>query len=481
MSGAAPRITIVGGGLAGSEAAWQAARRGYGVDLWEMRPAVSTEAHQTQMLGELVCSNSLRDDSLTTAVGLLKREMRTLDSLVLRVADETRVPAGSALAVDRVRFAERITEEIEALPEVTIHRGEITSIPADGIVILATGPLTSPALSREIAGFVGSDHLYFYDAISPILTTESIDMNVAYKAARWGKGGDDYINCPLDREQYERLVDEIHAAEKMPMKSFERCIHFEGCMPVEEIARRGRNTLAFGPMRPVGLSDPRTGRRAHAVVQLRQDDTEGRLFSMVGFQTKMTYPEQRRVFRMIPGLEKAEFVRLGSLHRNTFINSPKALRPTLQARSRDTLFIAGQLVGVEGYVESTAAGLLAGINAVRFADGREPVAPPATTSLGSLLAYITDEKRTDFQPMNANYGLFLPLEERERDGDKPKVRAPRGRDKKEAMAARADLEWAAWAAGCGLEPATTTKPAALAPTVPDPAPTTPDAAATASR
>jgi len=258
VSGAAPRITIVGGGLAGSEAAWQAARRGYGVDLWEMRPAVSTEAHQTQMLGELVCSNSLRDDSLTTAVGLLKREMRTLDSLVLRVADETRVPAGSALAVDRVRFAERITEEIEALPEVTIHRGEITSIPADGIVILATGPLTSPALSREIAGFVGSDHLYFYDAISPILTTESIDMNVAYKAARWGKGGDDYINCPLDREQYERLVDEILAAEKMPMKSFERCIHFEGCMPVEEIARRGRNTLAFGPMRPVGLSDPPT-------------------------------------------------------------------------------------------------------------------------------------------------------------------------------------------------------------------------------
>ncbi|MFN2424900.1 MAG: methylenetetrahydrofolate--tRNA-(uracil(54)-C(5))-methyltransferase (FADH(2)-oxidizing) TrmFO, partial [Candidatus Binatia bacterium] len=289
-------------------------------------------------------------------------------------------------------------------------------------------------------------HLYFYDAISPILTTDSIDMNVAYKAARWGKGGDDYINCPLDREQYERLVDEILAAEKMPMKSFERCIHFEGCMPVEEIARRGRNTLAFGPMRPVGLSDPRTGKRAHAVVQLRQDDTEGRLFSMVGFQTKMTYGEQRRVFRMIPGLEKAEFVRLGSLHRNTFINSPKALRPTLQARHRDNLFIAGQLVGVEGYVESTAAGLLAGINAARFADGGEPIAPPATTSLGSLLAYITDEKRTDFQPMNANYGLFAPLEARE--GEK---RAPRGRDKKEAMAARADVEWSAWAAASGLE------------------------------
>jgi methylenetetrahydrofolate--tRNA-(uracil-5-)-methyltransferase len=334
VSVAARRVTIVGGGLAGSEAAWQVARRGYGVDLWEMRPEVSTEAHQTPMFGELVCSNSLRDDSLMTAVGILKREMRSLDSLILRIADETRVPAGSALAVDRIRFAERITEEVEALPGIRIHRGELTSIPEDGIVILATGPLTSPALSQELAALVGSAHLYFYDAISPILTVDSIDMAVAFRAARWGKGGDDYINCPLDREQYEALVDAILAADKMPHKSFERCVHFEGCMPVEEIARRGRDTLAFGPMKPVGLTDPRTGRRAHAVVQLRQDDTAGRLWSMVGFQTKMTYPEQRRVFRMIPGLEKAEFVRLGSLHRNTFINSPTALRPTLQMRSR---------------------------------------------------------------------------------------------------------------------------------------------------
>ena len=443
MSGDSPRVTIVGGGLAGSEAAWQVARRGLGVDLWEMRPAVSTEAHQTSMFGELVCSNSLRDDSLLTAVGLLKREMRALDSLILRVADETRVPAGSALAVDRVRFAERITAEIESLPGIAIHRGEITSIPADGIVILTTGPLTSPALSQEIARFVGSDHLYFYDAISPILTAESIDMNVAFRAARWGKGGDDYINCPLDREQYEALVDAILAADKMPLKSFERCVHFEGCMPVEEIARRGRDTLAFGPMRPVGLVDPRSGRRAHAVVQLRQDDTEGRLWSMVGFQTKMTYPEQRRVFRMIPGLGGAEFVRLGSLHRNTFLNSPKALRETLQACTRDDLLIAGQLTGVEGYVESTATGLLAGINAVRIALGEPAIAPPPTTSLGSLLAYITDHRRSEFQPMNANYGLFPPLEGR-----------ARGRDKKEAMSARADIDFAAWAAAGNVAPAT---------------------------
>jgi methylenetetrahydrofolate--tRNA-(uracil-5-)-methyltransferase len=428
-----PRITIVGAGLAGSEAAWQAARRGLSVDLFEMRPSVSTEAHQTGMFGELVCSNSLRDDSLGSAVGILKREMRGLDSLVLRIADETKVPAGSALAVDRVRFAERITETVRSLPGIRIHCGEVISIPDGDAVILATGPLTSPALSEELARFVGNTHLYFYDAISPILTVDSIDMNVAFRAARWGKGGDDYINCPLDREQYERLVDEILAADKMPLKSFERCIHFEGCMPVEEIARRGRDTLAFGPMKPVGLTDPRTERRAHAVVQLRQDDTAGRLWSMVGFQTKMTYPEQRRVFRMIPGLENAEFVRLGSLHRNTFIDSPKALEATLQTVRRPELFVAGQLVGVEGYVESTATGMLAGINAVRLLRGERPAVPPATTSLGSLLAYITDRARKDFQPMNANYGLFATLEGR-----------LRGRDKKDALARRADDDWARW-------------------------------------
>jgi len=436
---------VVGGGLAGAEAAWQIARRGLGVDLWEMRPLRGTEAHETDRLAELVCSNSLRDDSLRTAVGVLKREMRALDSLILAVADRTRVPAGSALAVDRVRFAEEVSAAVEALPQVCLHRGEVTSIPADGIVILATGPLTSPSLSAELAAFVGSEHLYFYDAISPILTADSIDMDIAYRAARWGKGGDDYINCPLDREQYERLVSEILAAEKMPLKSFERCIHFEGCMPVEEIARRGRDTLAFGPMRPVGLNDPRTGRRHHAVVQLRQDDTAGRLFSMVGFQTKMTYPEQRRVFRMIPGLERAEFVRLGSLHRNTYINSPTALAPTLQARRRPELFVAGQLVGVEGYVESTAAGLLAGLNAVRLARGIATTAPPPTTSLGSLLAYVTDETRKDFQPMNANYGLFAPLA-----GDDEGRKRLRGVERKDALAVRAEADLAAWIAAADV-------------------------------
>jgi methylenetetrahydrofolate--tRNA-(uracil-5-)-methyltransferase len=435
---AAPRITVVGGGLAGCEATWQIARAGLAVDLWEMRPLVSTEAHQSSLLAELVCSNSLREDSERTAVGILKREMRSVGSLVMTVADATRVPAGSALAVDRVRFAEQITAAIEALPSVRIHRGESKTIPDGEIVIIATGPLTSSSLSQELARFVGEEHLYFYDAISPILTADSIDMNVAFRAARWGRGGDDYINCPLDRGCYERFVDEILAAEKMPLKSFERCVHFEGCMPVEEIARRGRDTLAFGPMRPVGLIDPRTGRRAHAVVQLRQDDREGRLFSMVGFQTKMTYPEQRRVFRMIPALENAEFVRLGSLHRNTFLNSPKALRPTLETLARPGLMLAGQLTGVEGYVESAATGLLAGINAARLASGAEMITPPPTTSLGSLLAYITDRGRRDFQPMNANYGLFVPLEE-----NAAGRRIPKG-DRREAMAARAAADWERW-------------------------------------
>lgn len=438
----APEVVVVGAGLAGAEAAWQLARRNVRVELREMRPVATTEAHETGLFAELVCSNSLRDDSLLTAVGLLKRELRRLDSLVLSVADEVKVPAGSALAVDRRRFAERITAAIEGEGNVTIRRAEVQAIPESPVTILATGPLTSPALSRALAERVGSEHLYFYDAISPIVTADSIDMDVVYRAARWGKGGDDYLNCPLDRDQYERLVDDILGAEKMPLKSFERCVHFEGCMPVEEIARRGRNTLAFGPMRPVGLIDPRTGKRPYAVVQLRQDDLEGRLFSLVGFQTKMTYPEQRRVLRTIPGLEKAEFVRLGSLHRNTYIDSPRALLPTLQTRWRNDLFVAGQLVGVEGYVESTAAGLLAGINAARLVAGASPVHPPATTALGSLLAYVTDSSRKDFQPMNANYGLFPSLPSR-----------LRGREKKEALAERAAQDFEAWlAAGSKEDP-----------------------------
>jgi methylenetetrahydrofolate--tRNA-(uracil-5-)-methyltransferase len=428
------RVSIVGGGLAGSEAAWQLARRGVAVDLFEMRPVRGTEAHQTDQLAELVCSNSFRNASLETAVGCLKDEMRRLGSLILTVADRTTVPAGAALAVDRVRFAAGVTEAVHAHPLITIHRAELAEIP-DGVAIVATGPLTSSALSEALERRFGGKHLYFYDAIAPIVTSESIDMAVAYKASRYGKGGDDYVNCPMTREEYYTFVDAVLAAEKVPAKQFERTVYFEGCMPIEEMARRGRDTLAFGPMRPVGLIDPRTGTRPFAVVQLRQDDAEGRLFNIVGFQTKMTYPEQRRVFRMIPGLAGAEFVRLGSLHRNTFVDSPSILMPTLQLRSARTTFLAGQLIGVEGYVESAAAGLLAGINAARLLEGSPLVTPPATTALGSLLAYVTQPGRKEFQPMNANYGLFPPLGGRWR-----------GREKKLKLAERALAEFDRWAA-----------------------------------
>jgi methylenetetrahydrofolate--tRNA-(uracil-5-)-methyltransferase len=427
------RVSIIGGGLAGSEAAWQVARRGVGVDLYEMRPVRGTEAHQTDQLAELVCSNSFRNASLETAVGCLKDEMRRLGSLILTVADRTTVPAGAALAVDRVRFAVGVTEAVSAHPLIRIHRAEVDEIPA-GVTIVATGPLTSSGLSAALERRFGGRHLYFYDAIAPIVTSESIDMAVAYKASRYGKGGDDYVNCPMTRDEYYAFVDAVLAAEKVPAKQFERTVYFEGCMPIEEMARRGRDTLAFGPMRPVGLVDPRTGERPFAVVQLRQDDAAGRLFNIVGFQTKMTYPEQRRVFRMIPGLARAEFVRLGSLHRNTFVDSPSILMPTLQLRAARTTFLAGQLIGVEGYVESAAAGLLAGINAVRLLAGTSLVTPPATTALGSLLAYVTQPGRKEFQPMNANYGLFPPLGGRWR-----------GRDKKLKLAERALADFDRWA------------------------------------
>ena len=414
------RVTVVGGGLAGCEATWQLARRGVGVDLVEMRPLRGTEAHQTEMLAELVCSNSFRSAERTTAIGLLKEEMRALDSLVIRVADEHRVPAGGSLAVDREGFARGMTDAVAALPGVEIHRREVTSLP-EGLTIIASGPLTSEPLTAALRALFGEEYLYFYDAIAPIVTFESIDMTRAFRASRYGKGGDDYVNCPLDREGYEKLVEDILAAEKVPLKSFERCVHFEGCLPIEEMARRGRDTLAFGPLKPVGLTDPATGRRPHAVVQLRQDDRNATLFNMVGFQTKMTYPEQRRVFRTIPGLENAEFVRLGSLHRNTFINAPAILLPTLQTRVRPDLLLAGQLLGVEGYLESASAGYLAGVNAARIALGRETIVPPPTTSLGALVAYVTQPGRTEFQPVNANYGLFPPLEGRRLKGAERKL------------------------------------------------------------
>jgi methylenetetrahydrofolate--tRNA-(uracil-5-)-methyltransferase len=359
----------------------------------------------------------------------------------MQVADANRVPAGACLAVDRTDFAEGLTRAVEALPGVRLVREEVTAIPA-GLTIIATGPLTSPALSTALQGALGTRHLYFYDAIAPIITLESIDMGVAWKASRYGKGGEDYVNCPLDRDQYHAFVQAVVQAEKVPTRDFERCVYFEGCMPIEEMARRGRDTLAFGPMRPVGLVDPRTGQRPHACVQLRQDDAEGRLYNMVGFQTKMTYPDQRRVFRMIPGLGKAEFVRLGSLHRNTFVDSPNLILPSLQVIARRQLLIAGQLVGVEGYVESAATGLLAGLNAARLVRGAPTLVPPRTTALGSLLAYVTQRGKKAFQPMNANYGLFPPL-----------ARTLRGRDKKVAMAERALADLARWRESVHLEDA----------------------------
>jgi methylenetetrahydrofolate--tRNA-(uracil-5-)-methyltransferase len=356
------------------------------------------------------------------------------------------VPAGTALAVDREIFAAEITRAIETEAAIEIVREEVTSLEpfGDEPVIVATGPLTSPALYEELRALFGRDHLYFYDAISPIVTADSIDRSVVFAASRYQKGGDDYLNCPLDREEYHRFVDEVLRAEKVPTREFEKCIVFEGCMPIEEIARRGRDTLAFGPMRPVGLLDPRTGKRPHAVVQLRQDDRQATLYSLVGFQTKMTYPEQRRVLRTIPGLERVEFVRLGSLHRNTFIHSPSLLEPTLELRSRRSLRFAGQLIGVEGYVESAASGLLAGVNVARELEGRPPVLPPHTTALGSLLGYVTDRSRRDFQPMNANYGLFPPL-----------AGTLRGREKRAALGRRAATDMAAWIGAEGIEPAAT--------------------------
>ncbi|HKF28768.1 MAG TPA: methylenetetrahydrofolate--tRNA-(uracil(54)-C(5))-methyltransferase (FADH(2)-oxidizing) TrmFO [Candidatus Binataceae bacterium] len=427
-------VNVIGGGLAGSEAAWQLVRRGLRVRLSEMRPLTMTEAHQTGNLAELVCSNSLRNASMETAVGVLKQEMRRLGSLIMLAADHARVPAGAALAVDREDFSGFITATLQSHPLVETVREEVATIP-DGPTIIASGPLTGAALGEALHRLIGPRNLYFYDAIAPIVTAETIDMNVAFRASRYAKGGDDYINCPMNEDQYHAFVDALLVAEKVELHPFEKPVYFEGCMPIEEMARRGPLTLAFGPMRPVGLSDPRAGKRPFAVVQLRQDDREGRLYNMVGFQTKMTYPEQRRVLRMVPGLEQAEFVRLGSLHRNTFIDSPRLLRPTMQLQIRHDLFLAGQMVGVEGYVESAAAGLLAAINAAKLLDSRPLVRPPAETALGSLVNYITDGSRQNFQPMNANYGLMPELPGR-----------LRGRQKKIAMgerALRAIDEWIA--------------------------------------
>ncbi|WP_298437626.1 methylenetetrahydrofolate--tRNA-(uracil(54)-C(5))-methyltransferase (FADH(2)-oxidizing) TrmFO [Geobacter sp.] len=403
-------VTIIGGGLAGCEAAWQAAQRGVRVALHEMKPAVYSPAHSLPGLAELVCSNSLRGESLENAVGLLKEELRRAGSLFMAAADATRVPAGGALAVDRELFSAFITERIEGHSLIELVRGEVTELPAEGVVVVASGPLTSDRLAERLKGLTGPN-LYFYDAIAPIVTVESLDLTRVFRASRYGKGeGDDYLNSPLDEGEYGRFVDEILAAEKVPAREFEKVVHFEGCMPVEEMAERGRDTLRFGPMKPVGLVDPRTGREPYAVVQLRVENRDGTMYNLVGFQTKLTWPEQRRIFRMIPGLENAEFVRLGSMHRNTFINAPVLLAPTFQLRSEPRLLFAGQITGVEGYVESAGSGFLAGINAARLARGEEPAPPPPATALGALVAHITTAPAKHFQPMNVNYGLFPPLE-----------------------------------------------------------------------
>jgi len=417
----APRVTIVGGGLAGCEAAWQLARRGVEVDLFEMRPSRQTPVHQTGDLAELVCSNSLRGNALDQAAGLLKEEMRRLGSLVVRVADAVRVPAGSALAVDRGLFARRMTEAVESLPGVRINRREVLRIPDDPLTIVATGPLTSDPLAHDVAAFVGQAHLHFFDAVSPVVEGDSIDLAKAFRASRYGKGGDDYLNCPLDEAEYRRFLEALTHAECASIHDFEKELFFEGCLPVEVIASRGEETLRFGPMKPVGLVDPRTGRRPHAVVQLRQDNLAASHWSIVGFQTQLKWGDQKRVFRLIPGLEGAEFVRHGMIHRNTYVNAPRTLEPTFETRRRKGLFFAGQMSGVEGYVESAASGLLAGIAASFRARGEEPVGLPEDTALGALGRYIARSDPAHYQPTNIAVGLLPELAQRVRDKAKKRL------------------------------------------------------------
>ena len=429
-------LTIIGGGLAGTEAAWQAAQRGIVVCLYEMRPVRPTPAHVTDQLAELVCSNSLGSRLPDRAPGLLKNEIRRFDSLIMQAADEAAVPAGGALAVDRQQFAEAVTRRIDSHPQITLIREEVTDIPA-GPTIIASGPLTSAALAQKLADLSGSEYLYFYDALSPIVEAESINMDIAFRASRYGRGEQeqgDYINCPFTLEEYTAFVEALRQAERIALKTFEQedPHFFEMCLPVEQIAQRGERALAFGPMRPVGLKDPRTGRRPYAALQLRQDNLAGTLYNIVGFQTNLKWGEQRRVFRMIPGLENAQFMRYGMMHRNTYINSPTLLRPTLQWHNRDDLFFAGQITGVEGYVGNAATGLLAGINATRLLHGQSPVTLPKTSMLGALCHYVTHAEPKDFQPMKANFGLMPPLE--------PHVRNKRARYQAYADRALSDLD-----------------------------------------
>ena len=439
-------LTIIGGGLAGSEAAWQAAQTGVSVKLYEMRPRTTTGAHQGTNLAELVCSNSLGSNLPDRASGVLKNELRRMGSMLLECAEATSLPAGAALAVDRELFALTVTERIQAHPLIEVIREEVKTIPGTPSII-ASGPLTSPALSEDLAKLSGEEHLYFFDAIAPIVNYKSINMEIAFRASRYGKGEQeegDYINCPFTRDEYEIFVDALLEAERIELRSFENAIRegvkagvhhfFEGCLPVEIIAERGRDSLAFGPMRPVGLTDPWTGRRPYAVVQLRQDNLAGNLYNLVGFQTNLKFPEQRRVLRLIPGLEKAEFERYGQMHRNTFLASPKLLRSTLQHKSRDDLFFAGQITGVEGYMGNIATGLIAGLNAARLLKGQSLLTLPSTTMLGALCHYVTHADMADFQPMKANFGILPSLEKTDRKMGK------RERGKAYAERAMTDLE-----------------------------------------
>lgn len=407
-------VTVIGAGLAGSEAAWQIAESGVSVTLYEMRPAKKTPAHQTDNFAELVCSNSLRGNNLTNAVGVLKEEMRKLSSLIISSADKTAVPAGGALAVDRDSFAETITQKIKTHPLITVKNEELQVIP-EGIVVIATGPLTSEPLAEKIKEFNDSQGFYFYDAAAPIVDKTTIDMDKVYLKSRYDKGEAAYLNCPMNEEEFMRFYEELITAEVVPLKTFEKEKFFEGCMPIEVMAKRGLKTMLFGPLKPVGLEDPKTGKRPYAVIQLRQDNAAASLYNLVGFQTHLKWGEQKRVFRMIPGLEQAEFVRYGVMHRNSFINSPELLNETYQAKKRENLFFAGQMTGVEGYVESAASGLIAGINAARLAKGEKTVVFPRETAMGSMAYYITHAEGKYFQPMNANFGLFPLLPEKIRD------------------------------------------------------------------
>ncbi|MGY3749446.1 methylenetetrahydrofolate--tRNA-(uracil(54)-C(5))-methyltransferase (FADH(2)-oxidizing) TrmFO [Vagococcus acidifermentans] len=410
-----PVITIIGAGLAGSEAAWQAAEQGVAVKLYEMRKIKKTPAHQTEKFAELVCSNSLRANNLTNAVGVLKEEMRRFDSLITEAADATQVPAGGALAVDREQFSQFITDRLRHHPNITVFDEEVRDIPDNEVAVIASGPLTSEVLAEKIAGFTEQEGLYFYDAAAPIIDKATINMDKVYLKSRYDKGEAAYLNCPMTKEEFHAFRDALIAAEVAPLKRFEKEKYFEGCMPIEVMANRGEKTMLFGPMKPVGLEDPKTGKRPYAVVQLRQDNAAASLYNIVGFQTHLKWGEQKRIIRMIPGLEQAEIVRYGVMHRNTFLNSPELLEPTYQTKKRASLFFAGQMTGVEGYVESAASGLVAGINAARLALGKEPLIFPAVTAIGGLAHYITHTSGKHFQPMNVNFGLFPELPEKIRD------------------------------------------------------------------